>query len=265
MTTTLELPVLLRLIDERSTAFRAAIASAPSLDVQVPTCPEWTLFDLAQHIGEGRRDWAVTVAAGPAPAKSAAEGATAAPREREALLAWLAESTEQLVDALRKAGPDRGCWAWWETLQSPHTSGAVARHQLQQMAVHTYDAQITVGAPQPLPTEVALDGVDEFLSTCVATASAWQHKPAAIDFHASEGRSWRLSLSADGARTARLPEPGTMAATAAGQDPDVVTASARGTAHELVLILHGRIPFDSLELDGDRGLFDQLSAWDPTA
>ncbi|MER6394029.1 maleylpyruvate isomerase family mycothiol-dependent enzyme [Streptomyces sp. NPDC001523] len=265
MTTTLELPVLLRLIDERSTAFRAAIASAPSLDVQVPTCPEWTLFDLAQHIGEGRRDWAVTVAAGPAPAKSAAEGATAAPREREALLAWLAESTEQLVDALRKAGPDRGCWAWWETLQSPHTSGAVARHQLQQMAVHTYDAQITVGAPQPLPTEVALDGVDEFLSTCVATASAWPHKPAAIDFHASEGRSWRLSLSADGARTARLPEPGTMAATAAGQDPDVVTASARGTAHELVLILHGRIPFDSLELDGDRGLFDQLSAWDPTA
>ncbi|MDT7651907.1 MAG: hypothetical protein QOI36_3313, partial [Pseudonocardiales bacterium] len=107
---TLEFPVLLRLIDERSTAFRAAVASAPSLDVQVPTCPEWTLFDLAQHIGEGRRAWAATVAAGPAPAKSAAEGAPAAPQEREALLAWLAESTEQLLDALRKAGPDRGCW-----------------------------------------------------------------------------------------------------------------------------------------------------------
>ncbi|MCX5156988.1 MULTISPECIES: maleylpyruvate isomerase family mycothiol-dependent enzyme [unclassified Streptomyces] len=263
MTKTLEFPVLLRLIDERSTAFRAAVASAPSLDVQVPTCPEWTLFDLAQHIGEGRRDWAATVAAGPAPAKSAAEGAPAAPREREALLAWLAESTEQLVDALRKAGPDRGCWSWWETLQSPHTSGAVARHQLQQMAVHTYDAQITVGAPQPLPTEVALDGVDEFLSTCVATTSPWPHKPAAIDFHASEGRSWRLSLSADGARTTRLPGPGTVPATAAGQDPDAADVSARGTANELVLILHNRIPFNSVELDGDRGLFDQLSAWDP--
>lgn len=263
MTKTLEFPVLLRLIDERSTAFRAAVASAPSLDVQVPTCPEWTLFDLAQHIGEGRRDWAATVAAGPAPAKSAAEGAPAAPREREALLAWLAESTEQLVDALRKAGPDRGCWSWWETLQSPHTSGAVARHQLQQMAVHTYDAQITVGAPQPLPTEVALDGVDEFLSTCVATTSPWPHKPAAIDFHASEGRSWRLSLSADGARTTRLPGPGTIPAAAAGQEPDVADVSARGTANELVLILHNRIPFNSVELDGDRGLFDQLSAWDP--
>lgn len=104
MQNTLTFTNLLRLIDERSTAFRAAVASAPSLDAQVPTCPEWTLFDLVQHIGEGRRDWAATVAAGPdAAAKASAEGAPAAPREREALVAWLAESTEQLLDALRKA------------------------------------------------------------------------------------------------------------------------------------------------------------------
>ncbi|MFD6425994.1 maleylpyruvate isomerase N-terminal domain-containing protein [Streptomyces sp. NPDC060198] len=261
MTTTLDFPVLLRLIAERSTAFRAAVASAPSLDVQVPTCPEWTLFDLARHIGEGRRDWAATVAAGPAPAKSAAEGAPEAPREREALLAWLTESTEQLLDALRKAGPDRGCWAWWETLQSPHTSGAVARHQLQQMAVHTHDAQITLGAPQPLPTETALDGVDEFLSTCVATASAWPHEPAVVDFHASEGRSWRLSLSADGARSVRLARSGDGASALA--DPDAADLSVRGTADELVLILHDRIPVDSLKVEGDRRVFDRLSAWDP--
>lgn len=148
-------------------------------------------------------------------------------------------------------------------MQSPQTSGAVARHQLQQMAVHTYDAQITVGAPQPLPAEVALDGVEEFLFTCVATTSAWPHKPAVIDFHASEGRSWRLSLSADGARTTRLPGPGAISATAAGQDPDVAHASAWGTASELVFILYDRIPFNSLKLDGDQRLFDQLSAWDP--
>jgi uncharacterized protein (TIGR03083 family) len=260
---TLEFPVLLQLIDERSAAFRAAVASAPSLDVQVPTCPDWTLFDLVQHLGEGRRSWAATVAAGPAAAKSAAEGAPAAPREREALLAWLAASTQQLLDALQEAGPDRGCWTWWGTSESPQTSGAVARHQLQQIAVHTYDAQITLGTPQPLPDEAALDGVDEFLSTCVATTSAWPHKPAAVDFHVTEGRSWRLSLSADGARTTRLPAPGTMPATAAGQGPDTADASARGTAGEVVLVLHDRIPIDSLQLDGDRRLFDQLSAWDP--
>ncbi|NYF58992.1 maleylpyruvate isomerase N-terminal domain-containing protein [Micromonospora purpureochromogenes] len=156
MEKTLEFPELLRLIDERSTAFRAAVASAPSLDVRVPTCPEWTLFDLVQHLGEGRRSWAATIAAGPtASAKSASEG-PAAPREREALLAWSAASTQQLLDALREAGPDRGCWTWWGTSQSPQTCGAVARHQLQEIAVHTYDAQVTLGAPQPLPDEVAL-------------------------------------------------------------------------------------------------------------
>lgn len=131
------------------------------------------------------------------------------------------------------------------------------------MAVHTYDAQITSGAPQPLPAEVALDGVDELLSTCVATTSAWPHKPAVVDFHASEGRSWRLSHSADGARAARLPGPGNISATAADQDPGATSFSAWGTADELVLILNDRIPINSLKLDGDRRLFDQLSAWDP--
>jgi uncharacterized protein (TIGR03083 family) len=252
---TLEFPVLLQLIDERSTAFRTAVASAPSLDVQVPTCPEWTLFDLAQHLGEGRRAWAATVAAGPAAsAKSASEG-PAAPREREALLAWLAASTRQLLDALREAGPDRGCWTWWGTSQSPQTCGAVARHQLQEITLHTYDAQITLGAPQPLPDETALDGVEEFLSTCCATTSAWPHKPAVVDFHATEGRSWRLSLSADGARTARVPIP--------GEAPDTADASVRGTAGELVLNFYGRIPIDSLQPDGDRLVFDQLIAWEP--
>ncbi|MFJ1704773.1 hypothetical protein [Kitasatospora sp. NPDC088346] len=53
-----------------------------------------------------------------------------------------------------------------------------------------------------------------------------------------------------------------MPATAAGQDPDAASASARGTASELVLILHDRIPINSLKLDGDRRLFEQLSAWD---
>ncbi|MFE5402327.1 maleylpyruvate isomerase family mycothiol-dependent enzyme [Streptomyces sp. NPDC056580] len=263
MTTTLAFPVLLRLIEERSSVFRAAVASAPGLDVQVPTCPEWTLFDLAEHIGDGRRAWAATVAAGPAPAKSAAGGAPAAPREREALQAWLAESTEQLLDALREAGPDRGCWTWWGASQSPQTCGAVARHQLQQIAVHTYDAQITVGAPEPLPVDVALDGVEEFLYTCVATPSAWPHKPAAFDFHATEGHSWRLTVDGDGARSTRIPTPGTTSAAAADEGLDAAGVSVRGTAGELVLFVYDRIPADSLRIEGDAGLFDLLRAWEP--
>ncbi|MEU8636155.1 maleylpyruvate isomerase family mycothiol-dependent enzyme [Amycolatopsis sp. NPDC048633] len=255
MHTTLDFPGLLRLIDERSTVFRAAVAAAPSLEVQVPTCPEWTLFDLVRHLGEGRRAWVATIAAGPdATAKSAPPAEPAPPREREALLTWSEASTRDLLDALREAGPERGCWAWWGKSQSPLTCAAVARRQLHEIAVHTYDAQVTVGAPQPLPAEVALDGVEEFLSTFCTTTVAWPHEPATADYHATEGRSWRNSLSADGARAARLPTPA---------DEKPADASARGTAHELVLAFYGRIPLDSLELDGDRNLFDQLVDWDP--
>jgi len=262
---TLEFPVLLRLIEERSNAFRAAVISAPGLDLQVPTCPEWTLLDLVQHLGEVHRFWAAAVNAGPAaapPAESPPENVEPAPREREALLAWSAASTRQLLDVLRETGPDRGCWTWWGASQSPQTSGAVARHQLQEVAVHTYDAQITLGAPQPLPDEAALDGVGEFLSTCVAWTHPWPHEAAVVDFHATEGRSWRVWLSADGARAARLAAPGTIPATAADQGPDAADASARGTANELVLVFYDRIPIDSLQLDGDRRVFDLLRAWD---
>lgn len=122
--------------------------------------------------------------------------------------------------------------------------------------MHTYDAQLAIGTAKPaLPDEVALDGVDEFLSTCCATTSPWPHEPAVVDYHATEGRSWRLRLSAGGARPAIT----------TGEDPDAAGASLRGTASELVLVFYGRVPVDSLKLDGDGRIFDQLIAWDPEA
>jgi hypothetical protein len=30
-----------------------------------------------------------------------------------------------------------------------------------------------------------------------------------------------------------------------------------------VLLFHGRLPLETLQLDGDRRLFDRLIAWDP--
>ncbi|WP_241825317.1 maleylpyruvate isomerase family mycothiol-dependent enzyme [Micromonospora sp. CB01531] len=226
-------PVLLRLIDERSVAFRAAAASAPSLDVRVPTCPEWTLFDLVQHLGEGRRSWAARRrgAYRLGQVRIGGPGCASGARGPAGLVGRIdAAATGRIAGGW----PGRRLLDVVGTSQSPQTCGAVARHQLQEIAVHTYDAQVALGAPQSLPVEAALDGVDEFLSTCCATTAAWPHEPAAVDYHTTEGRSWRLWLSADGARTARLPKPGTMFATAAGEDPDAADASARGTASDLL-------------------------------
>ncbi|MFE7874102.1 maleylpyruvate isomerase family mycothiol-dependent enzyme [Micromonospora humida] len=250
----------LRLIDERSTAFRAAVDAAPSLDMQVPTHPGRTLFDLVQHVGISRRKSAAIVAVGPAdapPEKSAWDDGTGAPRERDALLVWWTESVELLTSALREAGPDRRCWTWWDDSPSPQTSGAWARRQVPEIAVHTYDVQLTLGAPQPLPEEVALDGFDDCQFTLCATTVAWPHAAAVVDYHATEGRSWCLRLSHAGADVARL-TPG--AAEGIGT-PD---ASAEGTASDLVMFFYGRIPLESLKFEGDRRVFDQLAAWDPS-
>lgn len=255
---TLEFSDLLRLIDDRATAFRAAIAAAPSLDLPVPTCPEWTLADLVQHIGEGRRRWAATVAAGPqATSRTPAQGDAVAPQEREAVLAWLAASTDLLLAALREAGPDQGCFTGWGNTQLPHTAGGVARHQVQEIAVHTYDAQLAVGEAASLPAEVALDGVEENLFIAQFSTSAWPHKPTAFDIHATEGRSWRLTLDGDGARTAQLP------AAATGEEQDEAGLSIYGTANDLVLYLYQRISLDALRLEGDPELLDLLHAWEP--
>ncbi|WP_043908971.1 maleylpyruvate isomerase family mycothiol-dependent enzyme [Kitasatospora griseola] len=243
---------LLRLIDERSTAFRAAIAAAPGLDAPVPSCPGWTLRDLAQHLGEGRRAWAATVAAGPAATgKLAPLGEATAPEEREALLGWLAESTELLLAELREAGPDRVCWGWWGKSQTPLTSRGVARRQVHEISVHTWDAQLAAGVSEPLPAELAVDCVEEFLSSMCTTTEAWPHEPATADYHAAEGRSWRNDLSAAGATLVPVPADATP------------TAAAHGSASDLALMFYGRFPLDDLKLDGDRRLFDHLIEWDP--
>lgn len=258
----LELPELLKLLDERSSAFRDVVESAPDFDAQVPTCPEWTLLDLARHVGGGQRRWAAIVAAGPdadAPAKSSMQVGESAPGNRAGLLAWLSESTRQLLDAVREVGPDRGCWTWWGDTESPQTSGAAVRHQVQEAAVHTYDAQVTVGAPEQLPDEVAVDGVEEFMITCGTTTVPWPHEPGIVDVHVIDGPSWRVTLSAAGASVSPLPGSGS------GASPEVVGVAAgslRGTASDLVLALYDRIPLDSLELGGDRRVIDLLRAWD---
>ncbi|ACU72114.1 protein of unknown function DUF1503 [Catenulispora acidiphila DSM 44928] len=252
----LEFPELLRLLGEQAATLRATIASAPALDVKVPTCPEWTLLDLVRHMAEVQSFWAAVADAGPAdtPPGSPSDFVDAAPDEREALLAWSAAATQRLRDSLRAAGPDAACWTWWDTSDSPQTAGVVARHQLLEMSVHTYDAQNAVGAPLPLPTDVALDSIPHFLSTCCANSTPWPHEPAALEFQASEGRSWRLTLSADGAHHTRVPASATMTAG---------TTAVRGTASELVMVLYSRLQITDLTVDGDPHLFELLRDWEP--
>ncbi|KQV04658.1 MULTISPECIES: maleylpyruvate isomerase N-terminal domain-containing protein [unclassified Kitasatospora] len=165
------------------------------------------------------------------------------------LLARSAAATEGLITALLTAGPAMDCWTWWGDSDVPMTSGAVARHQVQEAAVHAFDAQLAVGTPQPVPVVVALDGIAEFIGVSHGTAGAWPHEPVRIGLHAAEGRSWLVDLTASGSLLVD------------GRHEAETVADLHGSASDLLLALHLRLPLDSLRSEGDRATLENLLSW----
>lgn len=236
---------LLDLIDDRSAALRAAVAAAPGPDEPVPGCPGWALRDLVAHLGGVQRFWAAAVtAADPGGPPGDVEGR--APSGD--LVRWSAGSTEALLSALRAAGPDSPTWCWWPAEAAPHTAAAVARHQVQEAGVHAFDAQQTIGRPEPLPGAVAVDGVAEFLRVCLGSRGAWPHRPARVALSSVDGPTWTVDLLSSGA-TVDPPASG---------DP-VTTVHA--PASDLVLALYGRVAYDDLRVEGDAGVLAELREW----
>ncbi len=213
-------------IERESEAFAATIR-ADSLDRRVPGCPDWALRDLVWHLGRVQQFWAFDVRAG-VDAPPEFDEAQPGPTEAGALAAWMRDATRELLDALRGAPADAPAWTWWH---EPRIAGAIGRHQVQEAAVHRWDAQSALGTPEPLPATLAADGVDEFLEI-----ARQMRPPAPIAFEATDtGRTFTLS---DGAPT--------------------VTVSA--PSGDLVLLLYRRLSPDAVRVDGDRAALDEYLA-----
>ena len=246
---TLTFPQMLRLIEDRSAVLRAAAAEV-DLDSLVPGCPDWAVRDLVTHLGEVQRTWAYIVAAGPSDEPPDEDEIPGTEPEGD-LLAWSAASTGELVRALAAAGPDQGCWTWWAAAGSaPANSGAVARHQVQEAAVHAFDAQESAGHAEPLPAQVAADGPGEFITVGLASMGPWPHEPGQVALDGGETGTWVIDLDADGARL-HGPQDG----------PAKPGASLRGTASDLVLALYSRTTPGEVEMEGDDELAQQLLEW----
>jgi uncharacterized protein (TIGR03083 family) len=233
----------------RSQALRTAAAAAGP-DARVPSCPDWSVTDLVAHLGEVHRFWTAVVSAGPAtgPPDESVVGDRAPHGD---LLDWSAGTTAGLIGALREAGPDRGCWTWWESAGAPMTAGAVARHQVQEAAIHAVDAQLAAGRAQALPHAVAADGVGEHLTVEVPTNGAWPHDPERLVLDAGDGGSWLVDVGRAGARVSQLAGPAYAGATA------TVTASPE----DLVLAFYRRPGHGELQITGDAKAFERLLSW----
>jgi uncharacterized protein (TIGR03083 family) len=239
---------LLSLIDDRSAVLRDAAAGASDFQARVPGCPEWGFGDLVAHVGGVQRFWAAVVRDANAEARPSSLSDLDPPADDADLPEWFAESTRLLLAALTEAGPDAPSWAWWGASGAPLTAEAVARHQVQEAAVHAHDAQETIGKPEPLPAAIAVDGVAEFLSVGMSSLGEWPHRPARVAFTATEGPTWTVDLSPSGV---------TVNPAASGEPITTVHAPAA----DLVLALYGRLDFADLRVDGDREVLTEIRTW----
>lgn len=228
-------------IAERSATLRSAVDAARDLDATVPGCPGWTVRDLVVHVGQVQRSWAAKVRAGDAGAPAIDDVPTGD------LLAWSRESTEVLVRALREVGPSAPCWTWWEQSDAPSDSGAVARHQVQEAALHAHDAQSVGGTPDDLPSDIAIDSIDEFLVVSLGAMGTWPHPPGRIQFLTTEGPGWVVDL--------------TSVAKVGTGDTGGAAATVTGSASDLLLALYSRKPLGELRVDGDEAAARRLFDW----
>ncbi|MFI5803170.1 maleylpyruvate isomerase family mycothiol-dependent enzyme [Streptomyces sp. NPDC051561] len=150
------------LIIEETARLRATVSGA-DLGAQVPSCPDWTLRELAVHTGAAHR-WVHRIVSTRATEEVADEDVPhadgPATDDAAALDAWLAEGAALCAGALREAGPDAAVWAW-----APTDRPALfwARRMTHETVVHRADAALAAKDSYEVEPEVAADALDEWL------------------------------------------------------------------------------------------------------
>jgi uncharacterized protein (TIGR03083 family) len=236
---------LVEQIEDSTAAMREAISR---VDGQVRERPGRTLRDLMFHVGNVQRAGADTV-----PGWSMPRRIRMAELQNEGgLYAWAQRSTFLLTHALRSAGPEVRTSKHWAPWGPPMTVRHMARRQAQEAAMHAYDAQAGYGRPDPLPDDLAINGIDEFLRYRLAAQGAWPHRPARVELRATMGpvrreppMFWVLDLGPAGIGV--VP-----------REAGPPTAAMSGRPGDLLLALYGRDPLLAVDLSGDHGVISEL-------
>jgi uncharacterized protein (TIGR03083 family) len=143
------------------------VMSSLSLDEDVASCPGWTVFDLAEHLGVIHR-WAEELVRLRSPVRisresSATEKAVVSPK-------WIGDGGELLVATLLAADPDDEMWAWGLDQHVRFWS----RRQLHETLVHRMDLELAAHKDPRAEDAVAIDAIDEYLSNVEKVA---RHSP----------------------------------------------------------------------------------------
>jgi uncharacterized protein (TIGR03083 family) len=211
-----------------------SVSASRNLDAPVEHCPGWTVRDLVVHIGEVQRFWVRIVS------ERLLERPTDSPRglpEGAEPIEWFRSQTTALVSALTTCADDVPLWTWWEPEQN---AAWVKRRQMNEVVVHLWDAANAVGMATPIPREVAVVGLQEFVEVFSRDLRDGA-KPAPLALVATDC-DWSAILFGG--------------APSVGSDAVVKNLELRGSASEILLSLWGRAKID------DPALADGLKAID---
>jgi len=150
---------------EASTETLAGLVHGADLTRQVPTCPEWTLRQLATHVGRAHR-WAAEITSTRSaefiPFRQVPEGRI--PDDPALHAPWLRAGAALVIESVREAGSDP---VW--TFDGSQPASFWARRMAHETAVHRADAQITAGREPEFDADLAADAIDEWLGSMSGT------------------------------------------------------------------------------------------------
>ena len=224
----------------REESARFASAARGPLDARVPSCPEWSLGDLVWHLGGVQWFWSEIVRT-----RATDREGIAKPLDRpdDELIDWFETVSAGLVTALEDADPATRVWSWAGGQQD---LAWVMRRQAHEVAVHRWDAQLTVGQPEPIATSLAVDGIDEFFEWMFDLEGVQDSGPSvAVRLTPTDAdRSWVVSV-----------RDGTIDLAA---DATAAEATARASTSDLLLLLWRRVAPDAVAVDGDRSALERF-------
>jgi uncharacterized protein (TIGR03083 family) len=210
-------------------------AARGNLGAAVEHCPGWEVSDLVWHLTEVQWFWATIVEERlAAPADESTRPVREADGDR--LLDAFGAGAHRLVSVLGAAAPSEHVWTWAPAQQDV---AFVTRHQVQEAAVHHWDARHAAGGRLTVEPHVAADAVDEFLTFSVSSDAdpADPPRPAldgAVVLRCTDvAAAWTLT---DG----RSPGTVTTTAVATPGHPEVAAS-----ASDLLLWLYRRVVLDT--------------------
>ncbi len=222
---------------ERDSDALADAAAAAGPAAPVPSCPGWTVEDLLRHCAGGDR-WARTIVETGSREHATTELPPDAPTGAD-LVGYFRDSARALHDALAATDPGASVWTF---SPADRTARFWYRRRAQESGIHRVDAQLAAGeAPTPADPELAVDGIDEFLTVFLPRLAGGVTALDGVSVHLhctdTEGE-WLIVRDGDDLVVTREHAKGDVA--------------ARGTASDVLRFLWGRGGADQLEVFGDR-------------